>query len=411
MNILVINHYAGSLIHGMEYRPYYFGVELSRLGHQVNIISGGYSHARSIQPKINKLVKNENINGVNYSWYKTSKYKQNGVGRFINIILFLTNVFFHTSKIIKSSNPDVVIASSTYPMDIWVAKHIAKKSGAKLVFELHDMWPLSPIELGGMSKNHPFIMLCQAAENYIYKHVDAVVSILPKVHDYVYNKGLRSDQLLISPNGYDPSSELNQGEKLCNAEIIQYISEVKAKQNFLIVYTGSLGIPNAIDNLIDALKLLDGKNFSGLIIGSGHEEDRLRIRIKNEGIENVRIFQPIPKSQIPDLLSYADCGYLGAPKQNLYKYGVSTNKIVDYMLAELPVFNATEAGNNTINEINAGYTIEPSNPKMLANKLKSFYDLSSTQKKIMGENGRSFVLANLSYADLSSQLVKFLNKL
>jgi len=411
MNILIINHYAGSVSHGMEYRPYYFGVELSKLGHQVDIIAASYSHVRAIQPRINKLVRNENVDGVNYSWYKTSSYKNNGIGRFINIILFLANVFIHTSKIIKSSNPDFVIASSTYPMDIWVAKRIARKSGAKLVFELHDMWPLSPIELGGMSKSHPFILLCQAAENYIYKHVDGVISILPKVHKYISSKGLCYDQLLISPNGFDPSLQQNENEKISNAEIIQYIREVKTRQKLLIVYTGSLGIPNAIDNLIDALKLPESKNFSGLIIGSGHEEDRLRRRIKNEGIENVRIFGPIPKLQIPDLLSYADCGYLGAPKQNLYSHGVSPNKIVDYMLARLPVFNATEAGNNIIDDCNAGYTIEPEDPMMLAYKLKAFYNLDNTKKKMMGENGRSYALANLSYNDLSLQLIKFLNKL
>jgi hypothetical protein len=86
--------------------------------------------------------------------------------------------------------PDVVIASSTYPMDIWVARRIARLAGARLVYEVHDLWPLSPMELFGMPRWHPFIMLCQLAEDTAYRDADAVVSMLPKVHDYMASRGL-----------------------------------------------------------------------------------------------------------------------------------------------------------------------------------------------------------------------------
>ncbi len=47
MNILLINHYAGSLGHGMEYRAYYLAREWVRLGHQVRIVASSYSHVRN----------------------------------------------------------------------------------------------------------------------------------------------------------------------------------------------------------------------------------------------------------------------------------------------------------------------------------------------------------------------------
>ena len=61
----------------------------------------------------------------------------------------------------------MVIAASTYPMDIWPARRIAKRAKAKLVYEVHDLWPLSPMELGGMSRWHPFIMWVQMAEDSV----------------------------------------------------------------------------------------------------------------------------------------------------------------------------------------------------------------------------------------------------
>ncbi|MEY4753110.1 MAG: hypothetical protein RJA44_785, partial [Pseudomonadota bacterium] len=70
-------------------------------------------------------------------------------------------VWSQTGRLIAQIRPDVVIASSTYPMDIWVARRLARQADATLVFEVHDLWPLSPIELSGMSPQHPFIRLVQ----------------------------------------------------------------------------------------------------------------------------------------------------------------------------------------------------------------------------------------------------------
>ena len=72
----------------------------------------------------------------------------------------------------------MVIASSTYPLDIYPAKS-SQRYYAMLIYEVHDLWPLSPIELGGMSPKHPYIMLMQRAENQCYKSSDYVVSLLP----------------------------------------------------------------------------------------------------------------------------------------------------------------------------------------------------------------------------------------
>ena len=52
MNLLLVNHYAGSPRHGMEYRPYYLGREWVRRGHEVQIVAASYSHARDHQPAL-----------------------------------------------------------------------------------------------------------------------------------------------------------------------------------------------------------------------------------------------------------------------------------------------------------------------------------------------------------------------
>ena len=168
MNIIYINHYAGSVEHGMEYRPYYLAREWVKLGHSVTIIASSFSHLRQknidIQNGTNYL--HETINGINYIWCKTSVYGANGIKRVFNIFEFLSRVKKLIPQLIILK-PDMVIASSTYPFDTRVAKKISDKAGAKFVYEVHDLWPLTPMELGGMSKYHPFIWLMPVSYTHL----------------------------------------------------------------------------------------------------------------------------------------------------------------------------------------------------------------------------------------------------
>lgn len=201
MNILLINHYAGSLGYGMEYRPYYFAREWVRSGHKVTVVGASYSHLRSKQPKVSQAFEEENVDGIRYVWLKAPAYEGNGFGRIKNMLAFLAGLYRYMDKLAGGVIPDAVIASSTYPLDIYPARRLAKRYRAKLVFEVHDLWPLSPMELGNMPPYHPFIMVMQAAENYAYRHADKVVSLLPKAKEHMVSHGMAEEKFVYIPNG------------------------------------------------------------------------------------------------------------------------------------------------------------------------------------------------------------------
>ncbi|MEG1323444.1 MAG: glycosyltransferase WbuB, partial [Janthinobacterium sp.] len=52
MNILLINHYAGSPHHGMEYRVYYLAREWVRLGHKVQLLAAAQTPVRARPPHL-----------------------------------------------------------------------------------------------------------------------------------------------------------------------------------------------------------------------------------------------------------------------------------------------------------------------------------------------------------------------
>ena len=419
MNILCINHYAGSPQHGMEYRPYYLAREWLQSGHAVHMLAADYSHVRAQQPDPAALRATGAardgravvlpIDGIAYHWYATPAYVGNGVGRVKNIWAFLRQVWADAPHLACSILPDIVIASSTYPMDIWVAQRIvrlARRQGrpCKLVFEVHDLWPLSPIELGGMSPKHPFIRLCQAAENYAYKHADVVISMLPKVADHMQAHGLDLRKLHVVPNGITLDEWQGDPAPL-REDVARHMAAQKAAGRKVVGYAGSHGTPNALDVLLQAAALMQTEPFSFVLVGDGHEKTALQQQAQALGLQNVAFFDPIPKAQIPSFLAQIDIAYIGWQRVPIYRFGIAPNKLMDYMMARCVVLHSVEAGNDPVLEAGCGLTVPPADPPAIADGLRQLARLDAATRQRMGGQGRQFVLDNHTYPVLARRFL------
>ncbi|WP_229001615.1 glycosyltransferase family 4 protein [Photorhabdus aegyptia] len=390
----------------MEFRPYHLGQEWIKSGHNITLLAASYSHVRTKQPKlIDNKKTTENINGLEYVWYPTPSYSGNGLPRVKNIFSFLRQIWFDSHNLVKKYRPDVVIASSTYPMDIWVAKRIAQKANAKLVFELHDLWPLSPIELGGMSPKHPFIQLCQFAENAAYKYADVVVSMLPNVQEHTKAHGLGLNKLYIIPNGVVIDDWVNQLTPL-NSLLETLITAEKNKGHKIVCYCGAHGRPNALERLLKTASLLHDKPITFLLVGTGLEKENLIKESESLGINNVIFFEPIPKTQIPTLLNKVDIAYIGLQKQSLFRFGISPNKLIDYMMAGKPILCAIDAGNDPVSEVNCGITVKSGEPEEIAQALLKLSELSTDKLNQMGQKGKIYALENHAYSILADNFIK-----
>ncbi|HMT93826.1 glycosyltransferase family 4 protein [uncultured Thiothrix sp.] len=409
MNILLINHYAGSPQHGMEYRPYYLAREWVQSGHQVHILASSESHVRTNTPILNNQEHlDETIDGIQYTWFKTPTYKGNSIGRLKNMAVFVLRLFHKSRSIANKFKPDIVIASSTYPMDIWPARRIAKLTNAKLIFEVHDLWPLSPMELGEMSKWHPFIMLVQQAEDYAYRHADIVVSMLPKVRGYMESRGMASHKLHIIPNGISPAEW--QSHKLTELEtsFSTLLSNFKNQGISIVGYAGTHGVSNALDTMLDTANLFQDEKVLFVLVGQGSKKKELQQRAAHEKIKNIIFLDPVKKSQIPKLLQYFDIAYIGWRKQSLYRFGIAPNKLMDYMMAERVVLHSVQAGNDPVTEAACGLTVPPENPQKIAQGIRHLLGLSTTERITMGQRGRKYILKNHTYPVLAKNFLKIM---
>jgi glycosyltransferase involved in cell wall biosynthesis len=403
MHIILINHYAGSPEMGMEYRPYYLARQWVRAGYEVSIIAADQSHIRKKNPDIAYDFSEEFIDGIRYVWVRTPKYEGNGAMRAWNMIRFTSKLWFNALRLAQTYKPDVVVASSTYTIDNYAALKIARIAGAQYYYEVHDLWPLSPMELGGMKASHPFIRMMQAGENYAYKYCDKVISMLPHTQEHMQAHGLDLKKWRYIPNGIC-KEEWAQAEAIPEM-LATEIKKMKTAGKRLIAYAGTLGLANALDNLIEAAAITKNKDAEFLIFGIGPEEEHLRQIIEEKKLSNVRLMGSVPKTVIPNLLAEMDILYIGLQRQSLFRFGISPNKLIDYMMAAKPVIQAIEAGNDMVSEANCGISIEPENPQALAHAVDELLQKSDDELQQMGDRGKEFVLARHTYEKLAEEFV------
>jgi glycosyltransferase involved in cell wall biosynthesis len=401
MKILLYNHYAGNIELGMEFRPYFLAKVWIELGHEVTVVGSSFSHVRVKQPRTKGLVSEENIDGIKYIWLYGMPYVGSGINRAINILQYLfLSVTLLPKKLCKDF--DIIITSSTYPLDIFPAL-VAKRSSknALLVFEPHDLWPMALTELGGMSTKHPFVLINSAAEKIACKKSDIIISMHPGNIKHLATRGAKYENFYHVPNGvYLPDwSDYNHVESSLRPEI----ESAKKKGQPIVMYVGSLSVANNIDFLMEAIQRTQN-SAQYIIVGDGPERRRLELLAKRKDLP-IYFLGHIPKLEIPDTLAQADVCYVGFQFNALYQYGMSANKIWDYMMAAKPIVMSIASCNDPVEEAGCGVTVSSGSSVDLAKALDRILDLSDAEREVMGANGKRYVIDNNSYDVLGKRCI------
>ena len=394
--IWIINDYTGSPYHGMEFRNYYFAKEWVKQGYEVYIISASYMHLFKNLPKVKNNFTFEKIDGINYLWVKVPNYGEStNKKRVLKWFVFTFKLFLLPIK--KMKKPDVIIASPMAPFLVLPAYKFAREFNAKFIFEVKDIWPLSIIELGNINPNNPLIKMMDWCEKFAVKKADYIVSSLQNYGEHLKND-LNIDKKFIWINNGIDIEEVKKIEPLP-----EEIKNKIPKDKFIVGYTGTIGIANALDSFLESAKLLESyEDILFVIVGEGKEKNNL-IK-KYGGLKNVLFLNSIPKKQIQSMLSLFDVCYIGLKKENLFKYGVSPNKLFDYMYSGKPIIYAINSGKNNIVDLaKCGISVEAENSKSIADGILKLYKMPIEERSKLGQNGKKFVLENFTYEKLAQK--------
>lgn len=377
----------------MEYRHYELGRELVALGMTVVVISASHSHLFAHRPRITGGYTVERIDGLTYCWVRTPAYaRAMSLGRVINMIVFMLRLYRLPSD--RLPRPGAILVSSPSPFPILPAERWARRWGARLVFEVRDLWPLTLQELGGMSARNPLVVVMDRLERHAYRVADAVVSVLPAAAGHFASRGLPPGRLHVIPNGVsesaleEPTSEAPDSVRMAVGDAC-----------FTIGFVGTLGMANALETLIEAARLLAGEDVRVVIVGGGPDEERLRARAR--GLAHVVFAGPVAKTDVPATVRSFDACYVGFHSSPLYRFGISPNKVYDYMAAGRPIILAAGAANDVVREAGCGISVPPDDPAALADAIRSLRAMSPEDLARLGANGRAYVERENGYRGLA----------
>ena len=389
-HIWIINEYAGNNKYGGESRHYEIAKELTKKNYNITIISASYSHLFTKFPK-NRKEENE---GVNFFWIKVFNYGDaHNKKRVWKWFLFTLKIFFLPFYLKK---PDVIIVSPLAPFSILPAWALAKIYGAKLIFEVKDIWPLSLVEVGGFGYNHPFIKFMRFFEKFALNKSDIIVSNLSNYGEYLKNIGIEKKFVWIS-NGINTDIIKNNNIQLPNK-----IENFLKINKFVVGYIGTFSKSNAIDLFLENIKLVSKDiDIKFLFVGTGELREEIEKYRKID--RRIVLFDRVEKKVAFQIMKKCNVLFKGNPNNKLYQYGISPIKIFEYMLAGKPILHSTNVINDIVKIANCGISVEAENPQAVANGILKFYNMSESQRKILGKNGKNYVLNCFTYEKLAKK--------
>ncbi|MEN6327030.1 MAG: glycosyltransferase family 4 protein [Syntrophomonas sp.] len=406
MKIWMLNHYATEASSdGMWGRYYNLALGLSKNGHDVTVVAAGFMHNKFEETRLykDKDFDFEKIQDINYVWLKTFPYYKNNWRRILNIFTYGLRLYKWGKR---AEKPDLIIASSFHPLTWLSAYKLSKLHQARFVVEVRDLWPETPICMGVIARNSLIARIMRRFERFIYTIAEKIIVVLPYADKYIATLGIPVEKVVYIPNGADPALfEPGMKDNKQFEDFVYRYPDLKNKSNFKVIYTGAHGNVNCLITLVKTAKELQDKNekIHFYLIGSGPEKEGLIKTAQDLKLQNITFCEQVPKIIIPDILAMSDAPIILWKNMEVYKYGVSANKLFDYMASRRPIVYVGNSP-NIIDDAECGISVVPENVSELARALINLSQLSNEKLLNMGENGYRYFRLNHTYDTLTNKL-------
>lgn len=360
--VWIMNHYASHMLFDKGGRHYYFAKYLDRAGYAPIVFCANVQNTKTDERYIetDKLwtVKEAEEIHTPFVFVKARAYKGNGIQRILNMVDFYKNVKMAARKYAQlHEKPEIILASSVHPLTLLAGIQLARHYGVKCICEVRDLWPESLVVYGIMGAKNPIIIAMRILEKWIYKNADALIFTAEGMYDYIrkqgWEKAIPREKAHYINNGVDLETfDYNREHYTVEDE------DLENDELFKIVYAGSIRRVNALGLLLDVAKLIKNEKIRLLIWGNGNELESLRQRVIDENITNTVFKGKVEKCYVPYITSAADLNITHNTPSPIFQYGISFNKVFDYLAAGKPILCDFPANYNPVIELNAGYEVE-----------------------------------------------------
>jgi len=399
-HVWILNHYAQEPGSPGGTRHFSLASHLPASGWNASVIAASTEHftgRQRLQPS--ETARLDVYDDVPFLWLPTAHYVGNGGDRIRNMIDY-TITALQPQNLRALSRPDAIIGSSVHPLAAWAGRRLARRYGVPFLFEVRDLWPQTLVDMGRLSERHPVTFALRRLEKSLYLSAEKIIVLLPQASRYIEALGVPGSKIVWIPNGVDLAS-------------FSARSPGAVTEAFTLMYFGAHGDANGLDNVIQALRLVQESKpavpVQARLIGDGPRKPALIELARKLGLNNVTFETPVPKSDIPELAAQADAFVFNLIDAPVFKYGISSNKLFDFMAAQRPIIFSSNAASNPVAAAGAGLVVAPENPRALADAITRLAKMPATERASMGLAGRKYVEVNHDFGRLAGKLAETLD--
>lgn len=394
MKILYIHQYFVTPNEPGATRSYWISKELVKRGHHVTVITGN-SESKHEPGRFDR-------DGIDVIYvrnlYNNSQTKLQKVWSFVKFI------FQSISVAAKEKDVDLVYATST-PLTIGaVALALRVLKGWRYVFEVRDLWPEFPIQVGAVT-NPVIIWLLRKFEKRIYKQSEHVVALSPGMQDGVIKAGTPIEKTSMIPNMSKPDIFYPHD---MNMDVVKQFSIDLTKFN--VIHFGMLAIANGLDYIIKAaieLKKRGDNSIMFLFMGEGAMQPMLEEMVSEYGLQNVRFLGNYKVGIVAEVTNCCDASITSFKNLPILATN-SPNKLFDSLSAGKPIIvNSAGWTKDMVEKENCGFFADPDKPELLAEKLLEIKDNKSLLE-YWGKNARRLSVEVYDKEKLSAQVADVL---
>jgi glycosyltransferase involved in cell wall biosynthesis len=369
MKIIYIHQYFKTPQEGGPIRSYYLAKGLVENGFEVEMIT---SHNHN--EKIIKDVDGIKVHYLPAQYSNLMNFKR-------RIISFLKFMYLAIDEASKIKNADLCYATST-PLTVGLAAiKIKEKYGIPYIFEVRDLWPEAPLQLGALT-NPWLLRYAEDLEQRIYNEAERIVALSPGIYSGIQKKsGDKSISMI--PN----MSDVGFFEKQEKDKALE--DRFNTTSKFVVSYFGAIGVANKLDYFLEAAKeSLESKiPAKFLIVGEGSERTRLESLSRKGGITNIDFLPFMNKSELKEMLNITDAAYVSFDNKPILETN-SPNKFFDALASGKMVITNTRGWLKDLSEkYECGFYTNPENPKEFVEQLTPFLE-DKTNLSIVQRNAR-----------------------
>jgi glycosyltransferase involved in cell wall biosynthesis len=369
-----------------------FARELVRQGFEVEVVTGfpNYPGGKVYAGYKIKLIQRERIDGVEVTRLPLyPNHDQSAIKRVLNYASFAASALFY--GLFMAKRADVMYAYHP-PLTVGVAASLIRwVRGIPLVYDIQDMWP-DTLRATGMLNNPQALRLVGRVCDWVYRRVDQVVVLSPGFKRLLVQRGVPESKIEIIYNWADESALSTPTGTLA--------PNFPGNDRFKIVFAGNMGKAQALDAVLQAAEILQGRGsrVCFVMLGGGVEVGRLKERTNEQALDNVVFLPAVPMAEVGTVLGAADALLVHLRNDPLFEITIPS-KTQAYMAVGRPLLMAVNGdAADLVTQSNSGLTAESENPVALADAAQRLAEMPLDQLQAMGNRARQFYQERLGLA-------------